>query len=170
MRFGMIWNVSKAAALGSAQGKDGLAAIIERFRFFNEILVWHAHGEELAVFPAVEKVAPLVAEVYVIDHYGLDRAFDELNRSYAAQDPLQVARATAAFRFHLKIHLLKEDTHLYRIFREHIPLAEQGKVLGTIASAVPQERSRTWWRGCTLKGETVTITNSGSSSVSPAGW
>jgi len=129
-----------AAALESAQGREGLAATIERFRFLNEILVWHAHGEELAVFPAIEKVAPLVAEAYLIDHHGLDQAFDELNRSYAVHDPLKIARATAAFRFHLKIHLLKEDTHLYRIFREQIPLAEQGKVLGTMAGAVPQER------------------------------
>ena len=47
-----------AAALGSARGKAGLAATVERFRFFNEVLVWHAHGEELAIFPAVEAVAP----------------------------------------------------------------------------------------------------------------
>ncbi len=32
-----------AAALGAAQGKKGLEPTIERFRFFNEILVWHAH-------------------------------------------------------------------------------------------------------------------------------
>jgi len=47
-----------SAALDSARGREGLAVTIERFRFFNEILVWHAHGEEAAVFPAVENVAP----------------------------------------------------------------------------------------------------------------
>ncbi len=128
------------AALNSAQGTEGLAETIERFRFFNEILVWHAHGEELAVFPAVEQVAPLVAEAYLIDHHGLDQAFDELSSSYAAHDPLKTARATAAFRFHLKMHLNKEDSHLYRIFRERIPLPEQGRALGIMAGAVPQER------------------------------
>ena len=46
-----------AAALDAAKGKEGLAATIERFRFFNEVLVWHATGEELAIFPALEKVA-----------------------------------------------------------------------------------------------------------------
>ena len=75
-----------AAALDSARGKEGLDATVERFRFFNEVLVWHAHGEELAVFPALEKVAPLVAEAYVKDHRGLDAAFDELNASYTARD------------------------------------------------------------------------------------
>ena len=128
------------AALDSARGKEGLAAAIERFRFFNEVLVWHADGEELAIFPALEEVAPLVAEAYAKDHRGLDAAFDELNTSYIARDPLRIARATAAFRFHLMIHLYKEDTHLYRIFRERIPLPQQGKAVGIMASAVPQER------------------------------
>jgi hypothetical protein len=129
-----------AAAFESAQGKEGLAAAIERFRFFNEILVWHATGEEVAVFPALENVAPLVAEAYEKDHRGLDRAFDELNTSYSAHDTLKTARATAAFRFHLGIHLDKEDTHLYRIFRERIPLPEQGKALGVMAGMIPQDR------------------------------
>jgi hypothetical protein len=129
-----------AAALGSARGKEGLDSAIERFRFFNEILVWHAHGEELAIFPAVEKVAPLVAEAYEKDHRGLDAAFDALNRAYAAHDLLETARATAAFRFHLDIHLNKEDTHLYRIFRERIPMPDQGKAVGIMAGTVPQDR------------------------------
>ena len=73
-----------AAALDSARGKPGLTPTVERFRFFNEVLVWHAHGEELAIFPAVEKVAPSVAEAYLRDHRGLDAAFDALSASSAA--------------------------------------------------------------------------------------
>jgi hemerythrin-like domain-containing protein len=129
-----------AAALESARGKKDQAATIERFRFMNEVLVWHAHGEEMAIFPAVEKVAPLVAEAYLKDHHGLDMAFEELNRSYTERDPLKTARATAAFRFHLDIHLDKEDTHLYRIFRERIPMPEQGKAVGIMSGNVPRER------------------------------
>jgi len=128
------------AAFNSAKGKEGLDATIGRFRFFNEVLVWHARGEEAAVFPAVETVAPLVAEAYAIDHRGLDSAFEELNKSFSARDPLKTARATAAFRFHLDMHLDKEDTHLYRIFRQRISLPEQGKVLGIMSGMVPQER------------------------------
>jgi len=62
------------AARDTARGKPDLAATIERFRFFNEMLVWHAHGEELAIFPALEIVAPSVAEAYERDHRGLDAA------------------------------------------------------------------------------------------------
>jgi hypothetical protein len=129
-----------AAALDSARGKEGLAATIERFRFFNEVLVWHALGEELAIFPMVENVAPLVAEAYEKDHRGLDSAFDTLSKSYSEHDLLQTARATAAFRFHLNIHLYKEDTHLYRIFKEQVSLPEQGKAIGIMSSTVPKER------------------------------
>ena len=129
-----------AAAFDAAKGKAGLGGTIERFRFFNEMLVWHAKGEEAAVFPRIDTVAPLVAEAYLLDHHGLDAAFEELNTSYAARDLLKTARATAAFRFHMDMHLNKEDTHLYRIFREKIPLPEQGKALGSMAGMIPQER------------------------------
>jgi hypothetical protein len=128
------------AALDSARGKPGLAAAVERFRFFNEVLVWHAHGEELAIFPALEAVAPSVAEAYERDHRGLDAAFDALSAAVSARDALQTARATAAFRFHLDIHLDKEDAHLYRLIRERVPAPEQGKALGVMASTVPQQR------------------------------
>lgn len=128
------------AALNSARGNEGLVATIERFRFLNEVLVWHANGEELAIFPVLENVAPLVAEAYVKDHRGLDSAFDTLSKSYSARDNLQIARATAAFRFHLNIHLYKEDTHLYRIFKERVSLPEQGKAIGIMSSTVPKER------------------------------
>jgi len=129
-----------AAALNFARGKEGLASTIERFRFLNEVLVWHAHGEEIAVFPLLDKVAPLVAEAYLKDHRGLDQAYETLSQSYSARDLLETARATAAFRFHLRMHLNKEDTHLYRIFRERVPLAEQAKAVGIIAGQIPQER------------------------------
>jgi hypothetical protein len=128
------------AALDYARGMEGLAATIERFRFFNEVLVWHAHGEELAIFPVLENVAPLVAEAYVKDHRGLDFAYDTLSKAYSAHDPLQTARATATFRFHLNIHLDKEDTHLYRIFKERVSQPEQGKALGIMSRTVPPER------------------------------
>ena len=129
-----------AAALEAARGKEGLATTIERFHFFNEVLVWHANGEELSVFPMLDNVTPLVSEAYLKDHRGLDLAHDTLSKSYSSHDLLQIARATAAFRFHLNMHLEKEDTHLYRIFKERIPLSEQFKAISILASSIPQKR------------------------------
>jgi Hemerythrin HHE cation binding domain len=129
-----------SAALAAAQGQPGLEATVERFRFFNEVLVWHAHGEEMAMFPALEGVAPLVAEAYEKDHRGLDAAFDTLSNSVSARDPLGTARATAAFKFFLDIHLDKEDRHLYRIIKERLPVPDQGQAVGVMAGGVPQDR------------------------------
>jgi len=129
-----------AAALGSAQGRPGLEATVERFRFFNEVLEWHAHGEEEAIFTALEEVAPEVAWAYDQDHRGLDAAFAELNRAVSVHDPLETARATAAFKFHLDIHLRKEDGHVYRLIQERLSLPEQGRAVGVMAGAVPQDR------------------------------
>ena len=50
------------------------------------------------------------------------------------------ARATAAFKFHLDIHLEKEDAHVYRLIRERVPMPDQGKAVGVMASTVPQDR------------------------------
>ena len=129
-----------AAALDAARGKPGLEATIERFRFFNEVLVWHAHGEELAIFTALEEVAPLVAEAYEKDHRGLDATFDALSDAVSARDPLKTARATAAFKFHLESHLAKEDGHVYRLIRERTSVPDQGKAVGIMANNVPQDR------------------------------
>jgi hemerythrin-like domain-containing protein len=129
-----------AAALAIAQGKPGLAPAVERFRFFNEVLVWHADGEELGIFPALESVAPSVAEAYERDHRGLDAAFDALSAAVSARDALQTARATAAFKFHLDIHLDKEDAHLYRLIKERVPVPDQAKAVSIMASTAPQDR------------------------------
>ncbi|MCZ7665094.1 MAG: hemerythrin domain-containing protein [Thermoleophilia bacterium] len=137
-----------AAALEAARGAPGLEAAVERCRFFNEVLVWHAHGEELAIFPALEEVAPSVAEAYVKDHRGLDAAFDALNEAVSAHDALETARATAAFKFHLDLHLSKEDTHLYRLIRERVSLPDQGKAVGVMSSTVPRSASRRRSPGC----------------------
>ncbi len=128
------------AARDAARGKPGLSPTIERFRFFNEMLVWHAHGEELAIFPALEAVAPSVAEAYERDHRGLDAAFDAMNAAVAERDALETARASAAFKFHIDIHLNKEDAHLYRLVRERVSPPDQAKAIGIMSSTVPQER------------------------------
>jgi hypothetical protein len=129
-----------AAALESAQGTPGLAATVERFRFLNEVLEWHARGEDVVIFPLLESVAPSVYETYEQDHGALDAAFDALDQAVGAHDPLETARATKAFKFHLDLHLDKEDTHMYRIIRERVPVPDQGQAVGLMASHSPQDR------------------------------
>jgi len=129
-----------AAAYEAARGRGGLDLAVKRYSFFNEVLVWHAGGEEEFVFQALESVAPLVSEAYERDHRGLDSLFDLLHRAVTESDPLATARATAAFNFHLGIHLDKEETHLYRIFNERVSLQNQGAIIGKMAQKIPQQR------------------------------
>lgn len=128
------------AALNAARGTGNLDLVLKRYFFLNEVLVWHASGEEDYVFPALEKVAPLVAEAYERDHRGLDLLYELLSKAVNESDALSIARVTAAFDFHLRIHLDKEEAHLYRIFNEKIPLPDQGAIMGKMAQKIPQNR------------------------------
>jgi hypothetical protein len=129
-----------SAAYAAARGSDGLGPVLQRYDFFNEVLVWHASGEEEAVFPALESVAPLVAEAYERDHRGLDSFFKSIHNAVEVSDALAAARATAALDFHLGIHLYKEDVHLYRIFDQRVPLPDQGAIMGKMSQKIPPDR------------------------------
>jgi hypothetical protein len=128
------------AANSAAHNSGSLHIVLKGYKFFNEVLVWHAVGEEKFVFPTVENIAPLVSNPYEQDHRGLDSLSEQLDKTIKSGDLIEVARATAALRFHLDIHLLKEDTHLYRIYNERVSLPEQGATIGNMAREVPQER------------------------------
>lgn len=129
-----------AAALAAAQGAPGLDSALESFTFMNEVLDWHAEGEEEAVFTALEDVAPRLAWAYDRDHRGLDAGFAEFTRCMSLRDPVQTARATAAFTFHLDLHLAKEDAQVYPLIEGAVSLEEQGAILGKLSSRVPRDR------------------------------
>ena len=129
-----------AHAAESARGRVDLGFVAARCGFFDEILVWHANGEEEFVFSALENVAPLVAEAYERDHRGLDMLSASLHEAVARADPIAAARLTAAFRFHLGLHLDKEEAHLYRIFNERVSLPNQGIIIGKMAQKIPPAR------------------------------
>ena len=122
--------------------RDGgdLAPFFARLQIMSEVLDYHARGEEAAVFPAVDNIAPLVARAYLIDHRELDNMVSGLEPIRKTPDPLTATRATAVLHSHLRIHLDKEDAHLYPLFRERTTDNEQTTILKVVASKVPQER------------------------------
>src|SRR3954449_3913574 len=77
-----------------------------------------------------------------MEHRGLDQAFDTLRDAVSMRDELETARATAAFKFHLDLHLAKEDAHLYRIFRERLSVPDQTKAVMVMVSVLPPDRHR----------------------------
>ena len=132
--------IDAAAYKAAAEGVN-LAPAVERLSFFSEILMWHAAGEDELVFPAMDKVAPLVAQGYLHDHHEFDTMTEGLAKITAASDALVAARETAAMTAVLRIHLDKEDELLYPILRERTSLEEQTAIVGGMAAHVPPERN-----------------------------
>ena len=123
-----------------ARSGGDLTAVLDRLHVMGEILDYHARGEEAAVFPAVDNVAPLVAKAYIMDHRELDAMVSGLEAMRKTPDPLTTARATAVLNSHLKIHLDKEDAHLYAILRERTTENEQASIVGLMSKKVPPDR------------------------------
>jgi hypothetical protein len=122
------------------EGGD-IAPIFDRLQIISEILDYHAKGEEAAVFPAVDNIAPLVVKAYLMDHRELDNMVHGLEAIHKAPDLLTTARATAVLTSHLRIHLDKEDAYLYPILRERTTDDEQVSIGKIMASKTPPERS-----------------------------
>jgi hypothetical protein len=129
-----------SSALTIAREGGDLTPVFDRLQIMTEILDYHARGEEAAIFPAVDHIAPLVAEAYVIDHRELDNMVQGLEVIRKTPDPLITARATAVLNSHLRIHLDKEDKHLYPILREKTTDEEQIAIGRMLSSRTPPER------------------------------
>ena len=84
------------AAYKAAAEDGNLAPAVGRLRFFSEILKWHADGEDELVFPAMDQVAPLVAQGYLHDHHEFDTMTEGLAKITSASSALDAARETAA--------------------------------------------------------------------------
>jgi iron-sulfur cluster repair protein YtfE (RIC family) len=127
-----IFQIDDSAFRIAASGGD-ITAVLDRLHITDEILDYHAKGEEAAVFPAVDNVAPLVAKAYIMDHRELDTMARGLEAMRRTPDPLTTARATAVLASHLRIHLDKEDAHLYPILRERTTESEQASIVGLMS-------------------------------------
>jgi iron-sulfur cluster repair protein YtfE (RIC family) len=123
-----------------AHSGGDLTASLERLHILGEILDYHAQGEEAAVFPAVEKLAPHVVNAYIMDHRELDTMVNVLEALPQKSDPLITARATAVLKSHLKIHLGKEDVYLYPLIQKRTTESEQASIAKLMATKVPSDR------------------------------
>jgi len=125
------------SVLSIVRNGGDLTASFDRLHLMGEILDYHARAEELAVFPAVDNLAPLVATAYLMDHRELDTMVNGLEALRKTPDPLTTARATAVLKSHLTIHLHKEDVHLYPILKERTTENDQASIVNLMAKPVP---------------------------------
>ena len=128
------------SVLKIARSGGDVSPVFDRLQILGEVLDYHAKGEEAAVFPAVDKLTPMVAQAYLMDHRELDKMVEGLKAIRKAPDPLTTARATAVLNSHLRIHLDKEDVHLYPILRERTTDEEQASIGRVMSSKIPPER------------------------------
>jgi hypothetical protein len=123
-----------------ARNGGDLAPVLDRLHTMNEALDYHARGEEAAVFPAMDKIAPQVATAYLMDHRELDTMVSGLEAIRKMPDPLTTARATVVLGSFLRIHLNKEDAHLYMILRERTTENEQADIALLMSRSVPPDK------------------------------
>jgi hemerythrin-like domain-containing protein len=124
-----------------ARSGGDLTDVLDRFHIMGEVLDYHARGEEEAVFPAIERLVPLLNKTYILDHRELDRMVSGLEELRKAPDNLTGARATAVLNQHLRLHLDKEDAYLYTMLRERTSLDEQASIVKHMTGAIPPDRT-----------------------------
>lgn len=134
-----IFKIDKAV-LDSVRSGGDIIPMFDRLHLLGEILDYHAKGEEAAVFPVVDKITPLVSQAYLIDHRELDQMVNSLDAIRKGPDIIEAMRATAILHSQLRIHLDKEDVHLYSILRERTTDDEQISIGKIMASKIPPER------------------------------
>lgn len=125
---------------GVAKNGGDLSPILERLTEYNRYLKFHADGEELAVFPALDNIKANVAASFEMDHRELDVMSEGTEKVVGAKNELDAARATSDLWTHLRIHLNKEDAYMYPILRAGVTDEEQGAIAGKMASITPHDQ------------------------------
>ena len=128
------------SVLSIARSNGDISPLFDRLHILGEILDFHAKDEEAAVFPAIDKLTPFVSKAYVFDHRELDKMVEDLEATRKVPDLLATSRTTAVLRSLLRIHLDKEDAHLYPILRERTTDEEQIAIGKIMSSKIPPER------------------------------
>ena len=149
------------AAYEVARHEGDISHILEGFSVMGEILEFHAHGEEMAAFPAINKIVPQFSDTYIVDHRELDRLTSGLMVLRNDPDDLVAARETAAMNQHLRLHLDKEDRFLYPMLRNNLSGPEQAAMVGRMSGGVPPEKASllvSWLYPLLDMGERVTMT------------
>jgi len=149
------------AAYEIARREGDLPKLLNRFQVMGEILDYHAKGEEVTAFPAINGISPQFADTYIMDHRELDRLVIGLKVLSGDPDELAAARETAAMNQHLRLHLDKEDRFLYPLLRTRLTDQEQGAMVGRMSGGVPPEKAPmlvNWLYPLLNPGERVVMT------------
>ena len=124
--------------------------LLEKFKFFREVLGEHESAEEEFIFPVFEEKFRYLSGAYIFDHRHHDREYDEieellkgLGSSQSSSDRADMARKlyreSIIFTATMDLHITKENELLLPVADEHISPEEQGRMLGQAMSKFPPE-------------------------------
>lgn len=133
-----LTEIDEAVYKVARHGGD-LSPLIDRLFLVSQILDRHAQGEDEYIFPALDRVAPLLAPMFVDDHKEMDIMTDGLGKVVNAPDELAAARASAVLHSHVQIHLAKEEAYVFPVLGQRLDPEEQALIVGQARSKTPRQ-------------------------------
>lgn len=133
-----LTEIDEAVYKVARHGGD-LSPLIDRLYLVSQILDRHAQGEDEYIFPALDRVAPLLAPMFVDDHKEMDIMTDGLGKVVNAPDELAAARASAVLHSHVQIHLAKEEAYVFPVLGQRLDPEEQALIVGQAGSKTPRQ-------------------------------
>jgi hypothetical protein len=124
---------------------DALQEFEERINFMKLFFTAHEDGEEVALYPAAERLRKGLSKSFEWDRHINEYYFQAISAAiaeYKTSENLQtaavkLAQATAALRAYLGAHEVKEDEILLPLLDAELTPPEQGKVIGAAMSKFP---------------------------------
>ena len=133
-----LTEIDEAVYKVARHGGD-LSPLIDRLYLVSQILDRHAQGEDEYIFPALDRVAPLLAPMFVDDHSEMDIMTDGLSKVVNAPDELAAARASAVLHSHVRIHLAKEEAYVFPVLAQRLDPEEQAQIVRQAVRKTPRQ-------------------------------
>lgn len=125
-------------------------ALLDRFKFFSQILKVHENSEELVIFPELDSKYQYFSETYMYDHQrhtgeydGIVGILNSLGRARGNKERIQLAqnlhRQAIAMNVVMDLHIHKENELLYPLYDMTFTTEEQRAMEMKINAHMPPD-------------------------------
>ncbi len=126
----------EAAKELNRENSSQVTALLDRFKFFRQVLKVHEDGEELAIFPPLEAKFKHLATTYVFDHHHHLGSYPQIEDTLTAivrarhnNERIELARRLnrqgIALNVVMEQHISKENELLYPLYDQLFSFDEQ---------------------------------------------
>jgi hypothetical protein len=145
---GELDNVEAHARSLNPDRSEEIAGFAAHFGMIEGLLEVHSHEEENAVWPEIDKRMPLVLQAYELDHEADKEVFARIHSHIerlqqqsldhtSAQASL--ARDCSVLAEQSKLHMRKEEEHVYGPFADSISREEQMEIGRRVLNNLPED-------------------------------